>query len=510
MAEVDTSSYPRPQPAQNPFDTITKFGQAADAIGNVEAGKAVQGAIGPDGQIDRNALAQSLRGTVAGSMKAIPTLNAYETLRQAGHVADEAGLDNFQKRMAVVNHLFGNLASKDNPTIQDVNSVAARVLDPALQAGKYGITFPVVMNAIKGFRGPDGRPLSPAEIKKRALEIQTMTSSSAEQLEAHAPRYEAFDDGTTIKLRPIGTKTNPQGVAITKRIPVGTPQIGPDNKSVLTPPQAPAPDMEIDRRGVVSPPRNALSGAVNLSPAVSAPSFAERYGSGITGAPQAGLAPGVAQAAADTASNSARMGNELTTAANETPANKAIIGNLEKELRGFTPGPLADYKRIGKSFATANLPIPESLKKPGAMFDPQSIADQESFNKNVYNLVQSQFKTLGGTGTDAKLDSASHTSPSELMSHVGIKNILSLLKGNQDAIELKAKEWNKWRRTKGAETYPDFAQDFNDKFDPRIFQFRYMKPKERAEYINKIDDPAERKQLLDRVEMAHDAGWVKY
>ncbi len=96
------------------------------------------------------------------------------------------------------------------------------------------------------------------------------------------------------------------------------------------------------------------------------------------------------------------------------------------------------------------------------------------------------------------------------MSHVGTKNILSLLKGNQDAIELKAKDWNKWKRNNGEDSFPEFAQDFNAKFDPRIFQFRYMKPKQRVEYINKIDDPAERKQLLDRVEMAHDAGWVKY
>src|SRR5882672_4749888 len=99
---VDTSSYLKPQPAPNPLDTVTKFGQAADTLGNVEAGKAVQGAILPDGTIDRNALAQALKGTVAGSMKAIPTLSGYEQLRQAGHVADEAGLDNFQKRMATV------------------------------------------------------------------------------------------------------------------------------------------------------------------------------------------------------------------------------------------------------------------------------------------------------------------------------------------------------------------------------------------------------------------------
>jgi len=141
MAEVDTSSYPKPQPQQNPLDQIIKFGQAAGAIGDLEAGKAVQGAIGPDGEIDRNMLAQALKGTVAGSMKAIPTLQAHETLRNAGFSSDQAGLETFRKRMELVNGVFGHIAAKDNPTIQDINSAAARLLHPDVNGPKYGLTI---------------------------------------------------------------------------------------------------------------------------------------------------------------------------------------------------------------------------------------------------------------------------------------------------------------------------------------------------------------------------------
>lgn len=502
MAEVDTSSYPRPQPPSNPLDQITKFGQTADVLGNLEAGKAVQGAIGPDGEIDRNALAQSLKGTVAGSMKAIPTLNAYETLRNAGHVADQAGLENFQKRMGLINHLFGQLASKENPTINDVNSIAARVLDPAVNGPKYGITFPVVMNALKNFRGPDGRPLSAADIKKKALEIQTMTAHTSEQLDAHAPRQAVVDDGATIRFEPIGSRLEPRNPAIVKRVPPGTPQIPPGSRApVLTPPQEPAPAMEIDRRGVISPARNALSGVVTPPAA----SFAQRYGSNLSGAPRAALEPGVAAAATKTAENSADLGNQLVAAANQTPITEGILQNLEKTLGEFTSGPGADWKRVGKAFA--NTVIPDSLRdKIG--FDPKSIASQEEFNKQAYNLAQSQFQALGGTGTDAKLNSTMSTSPNELLSTEGNKGVIRMLRGNNDALKVKTKEWNAWKKTHGEDSYSEFSDQFNDGFNPRVFQFKYIPKAERMAWYQAMP-PEDRRAFEQSAKIAKANKWIK-
>lgn len=541
MAEVDTSSYPRPQPAQNPLDTIVKFGQAADQIGNIEAGKAVQGAIGPDGEIDRNALAQSLKGTVAGSMKAIPTLSAYEALRNAGHVADQAGADNFQKRMALINHLFGQLASKENPTIQDVNGVAARVLDPALNGPKYGITFPVVMNALKNFRGPDGRPLPPAEIRKRALEIQTMTGTTAEQLGAFSPRYQIVDDGNHIRFEPVGPSINPRTPAVTKRIPTGETVVDSDPRSptyrqtIRVPPQEAAPTQEIDRRGnvqpfkgnnplsgaigpssaviptpvpttAVGPGNNALSGVVPPAAGAERPAtFAERFNPRMAGAPAAGLAPGVAQAATSTAEAGAQLGNQLVAAANEAPITRGVLDNLERELQTFTPGPGADYRRIGKAFA--NTVIPDSLKDRIG-FDPKSIADQEGFNKLAYNLAQSQFQALGGTGTDAKLNSTMATSPSELLSKEGNQGIIRLLKGNNDALVAKSKAWNAWKKTNGEASYPEFSEEFNTHFNPRIFQFRYIPKKEQQSWYRSMSKE-ERRNFEESANYALDKGWIK-
>jgi hypothetical protein len=512
MADFDTSSYARPA-SPNPLDQITKIGQAASSLGDIEAGKAVQGAILPDGSIDRNALAQSLKGTVAGSMKAIPTLNAYEQLRNAGHVADEAGLDNFQKRMAVVNHLFGQLASKPNPTIQDVNAIAARVLDPAVNGPKYGITFPVVMNALKNFRGPDGRPLPPAEIKQRALDIQTMTASTAEQLAAHSPQQAVVDDGNTITFVPKGTTVNPTNPQITKRIPTGTPVRDAEGKPVLVPPQEPAPIGQVDRNAnpVVGNSNNFggfVTGATPPTPVATppAPTFAQRFAPSMTGAPATGLRPGQEAATVSTAETSAKLGNDLITAANEVPQTKAILGNLEREVEGFTPGPGADYRRVAKAFA--NTILPESWQKEGSVLDPKSIADQEGFNKLAYNLAQNQFQALGGTGTDAKLNSTMHTSPNELMSKYGIKGVINILKGNTDALSVKAKEWNAWKKKYGPDTYNDFSDQFNDNFDPRVFQYKYVPKSDRQSWY-KAMSPDERRSFEAAASYAIDKGWIR-
>lgn len=524
MAEfgVDTSSYPRPQPPQNPLAQVVQAGQVADTLGNIEAGKAVQGAIGPDGQIDRNALAQALKSTVAGSMKALPTLNAYETLRNAGHVADQAGLENFQKRMALVNHVFGHIASKDNPTIQDVNSAAARLLDPAVNGPKYGLTFPVVMEALKKFRGPDGRPLPPDKIKQMALDMQTMTASTSEQLQAHAPRYSIQDDGSTIRFEPTGTTVNPKYPLIVKRIPTGTPQVGANKEPVLTPAQPPAPSMRTDDRGrlisaapgtttevdsfgrPINRTPNRLDSVVTPQQRVTQ-SFNDVYGSNVIGAPRAGLAPGVAAADTRTAENSAAMGNALVTAANEAPATDAILMNLNKALDNFTSGPGADWTRVGKAFV--NTVVPASLKdKIG--FDPKSIADQEEFNKQAYQLAQTQFQALGGTGTDAKLNSTMSTSPSELLSKEGNKGIISLLRGNNDALKVKAKAWTKWEKEHGSNTFAEFSQAFNENFNPRVFQLKYVPKKDRQSWYEAMS--ADEKRAFERAaKHAKDQGWIR-
>jgi hypothetical protein len=516
MADVDTSSYPRPQPPGNPLDQILKVGQAADTMGNIAVGQGIQQAIQPDGTIDQNALAQVLKGSVAGSMKAIPTLNAVEQLRQAGYAADAAGLQNFSTRM---DHI-GKAASSiiENPTKDGVMKGFGYLLNPNNGASKVGLGIPQIQAAQKEFYDAKGNLLPPDQIRAAAQRIATQAQSSQEALRMHLPQTEVQDTGQRNVTVNRGTPMNPiVGTTVQHEIPPTAVQPGANNQPTLRGTQPPStgadvtyPNQQPDiSKRIVGYPGQATSAGAPVK--LAQPGDGTSYGTPRGG--PAGNAPGFDTATEAGAKTSGQLASELQTANNEAPATKAIIGNLENESKNFTSGSGADYKRLAKNFALSNAPglIPPSMKEKGAFFDPESLASQEGFNKNIYNLVQSQFKALGGTGTDSKLESASHTSPSELMSQVGVKNILSLLKGNQDAIQAKTKAWNDWQKAgNGPQTYPQFADSFNANFDPRVYQFKYMTPEQRNDYYQKIDNPAERAELKRRIQFAIDNKMVKY
>lgn len=201
----------------------------------------------------------------------------------------------------------------------------------------------------------------------------------------------------------------------------------------------------------------------------------------------------------------AASGNELTKAADGTNTRLAMLGNLEHDLGKFTAGPGADWTRVGKAWVNRNIPLP-----PGWQFDPKSIASQEEFNKQAAMLAQAQFQAIGGTGTDSKFDSAFKTSPNETLSQLGNKGIIRLLKGNEDAIRAKNEAWLRWLEEGNPEnSYQRFSYRFNQHFDPRVFQFRYLSPKERQDYVNGLDAD-EQGDFLRNLTYATKEGWVKY
>lgn len=522
----DTSSYPKPQPPQNPLDSIIKVGQVADTLGGIEAGKAVQGALNDDGTIDQNRLASALRGTVAGSMKAIPTLDALQKLRQAGFAADQSGLETFQKRMALTNHLFSGLASKENPTIQDVLDVAGKAMDPGLDAKKYGITAPVIMGTLKQFYGPNGKPLTSQQIRQKALEIQTQAATTSEILGQHSPGVRVVQTPQGVQFQPAGTASNPAytetpyGIAPNEKV-VDTNQFLPNgkpnpnfNREVMVG-QQPMPKPQ----PLNAPPvRQALEGMTGYkvegpetSPDTGKPirGFEDRWSDTGQLRPR-GFAVGQQPGYTQEAQAGANAANTLMTAANEIPMTKSILDNLEHDLTKFTSGQGADWTRVAKNFANRNIPMPDSWKKEGAIFDAKSLASQENFNKLAQQLAQAQFQQLGGTGTDAKLNSAMSTSPNEYLSALGNRGIIRLLKGNQDAIAAKYKEWLDWRKAGNPpSSYGEFSAWFNDHFDPKVFQFKYLSPKDRQEYLNGMDPDAQQKFLRD-LTFARKKDWVKF
>lgn len=205
-----------------------------------------------------------------------------------------------------------------------------------------------------------------------------------------------------------------------------------------------------------------------------------------------------------TSGEGAKSGVALMARGDQVPAQKALLGNLDSALDQFTSGPGSDWTKVGKAMANRISPF-------GDIFDPKSIASQEEFSKQAIQLAQSQFQALGGTGTDEKLHSALSTNPNEVVSKMGNKGIVAMLKGNEDAINIKRNEWQNWKKshndTNGA-TYGDFSADFNKKFDPRVFQAQYLSPDQRKQIRQGMTE-AELNKFKQDYNLAHKNGWIE-
>ncbi len=488
---IDVSMYNQ-APPPDPLDQVAKIGGIANALGPLVAGRAMQGALDPGtGQVDQNKLLSTLRQSPIGAAHAVPTMDALQKLRSAGYAADQAGLDTFQKRMATVHHLFSGLASKNAPTMDDVYDVAAMALDPALGAKAHGITLPVVMNTVKQFRG-----MTPAQIKKKALEIQTQAALTSEILNQHSPGYEWVNQGGQMTMVPTGTKSAPAvGTAVPLGLSPSTPVATPEGQRYLGE-QPPVPG-----GGAVGPEGRPL---LPQTPPGGVGGPAAPTG------PMGSLPPGFMEAASGIGSQSAASVNALTQANDTSMVRKGMLGNLEDDMRQFTTGPGADWTKLAKSWVNRNVPVPKSWQDAGGVLDVKSIASQEQFVKQASMLAQQQFATLGGTGTDSKFNSAFTTNPNEALSQLGNIGIIRFLKGNEDAIQVKNKELQSWLKSgKGPQTYPAFAADWNDRFDPRVFQFKYIAPKDRQSYVDNMD-PNEKLRFLHDLTYARKKNWVNF
>lgn len=216
---------------------------------------------------------------------------------------------------------------------------------------------------------------------------------------------------------------------------------------------------------------------------------------------QTGLSPSAQSAATVSGGAGAGAAVRLREAADLAPNAKAMLGNLEEDLKGFTSGPAADWTKVAKAWTNRNVPLPKDWQ-----FDPKSIASQEQFTKQAYQLAQQQFAAIGGTGTDAKFSSAFETNPHETLSHLGNEGIIRLLKGNQDAISAKYKAWQQYRKAHGPDSYDDFSEEFNSSYDPRVFQFKYMSKADRQKYVDRMDDK-DRGKFLQDLHAARKRGW---
>lgn len=213
-------------------------------------------------------------------------------------------------------------------------------------------------------------------------------------------------------------------------------------------------------------------------------------------------APAAGDLAAQTTegTGNAQQALALQSRAAQVPQNKALLDNLRGEMQNFKPGSTADWTLAAKRFVNSASPF-------GSLFDPSKIASQEDFNKQATQLAQSQFQALGGTGTDAKLNSTMHTSPSTALSSMGDGQILALLEGNEDAIKVQNQSWQNFKQQNGPNSYGQFQAKFSNVFDPRVFQYQYLQPSEQQAMLKAMNQK-ELAQFDQHMSVAKKAGWL--
>lgn len=507
MAGVDTSSYQLYQNQPSGLDIAGKLtalqGQSnQNRLFNQEYNSKLglsqiyKEAIDPQtGQLDANKLQSMMSGPNSGNIT-LGLPQAFQNSQEAqkrnlGIQGDQ--LDLAQKNVSTLLGYLGPLAANPNATANDVMLAASKAINlghanPSTVAGAL-VDLPSDPAAV----GP--------WLQQRLLQAQTMQK-----------QFDALNPAPDATPLPGGQ------AAFFKRPQVGSvSQVGPTIDSA-PPPTTPTVDPVTGKQTYVgstfsnnpyAPTGTPVQNGVPISAPNGAPA-APPSGVG-QAAPVGGILagkspvapPGVAESLTTTANANAQSGIALQSRAGRVNDNKAILNNLNSALGDFTPGPGANaWKTAGAALNR----IGQSMGLQG--FDAGNISKQEEFNKMAGMLAQSQFQALGGTGTDAKLDATTLTSPNSELSKMGNKGIIAMLKGNEDAIQAKNGAWQDFI-TAGHNPgqYGQFERQFNKAYDPRVFQTQYLTPDDNKKIISNMSKD-EQKQFVSAYRTALQNGWV--
>lgn len=220
-----------------------------------------------------------------------------------------------------------------------------------------------------------------------------------------------------------------------------------------------------------------------------------------TGGVASGPPLGAKEAASVSGAESAKQGVALQQQADAAPARRAALLSMRDQLANFETGPAAD-KMAHLSALAREFGLPAPISKEG-------VKATEEFNKLSTQIVLQQVAQLGGAGTDDKLAAGIKGNPSTYLSKQGNKAVTALMLGNEDAIASKNAAWQAWQQHgHGPESYGQFSTQFNGIYDPRVFQAKYMDPKDRALMIKNMS-PSEKQAYDNHVRIAVQAGWIK-
>lgn len=212
-----------------------------------------------------------------------------------------------------------------------------------------------------------------------------------------------------------------------------------------------------------------------------------------------GITSGMPIGSAETAASNVQQAQSLQGRAAIVPQRRAALSNLANTLDNFKPGPKADL-----TYGLSALATQFGLAPPSAA---KGVAAQEEFNKLSAQIALDQWGALGGTGSNEQLASTMKANPHQAMSQMGIKNVVALLQGNEDAIGSQFDAWKKYSAVHGPSSYGDFLQGWNKYYDPRVFQAAHMAAPDVKAMKAKMT-PDELKTFTRDQNIAQQAGWL--
>lgn len=180
-----------------------------------------------------------------------------------------------------------------------------------------------------------------------------------------------------------------------------------------------------------------------------------------------GASPTYSDAAIVTARNSAEQYNNLINLGNEVPNRKAMLNNMLDDAQLFTSGPVSD--ELYRLTAGVNEIF-------GTKFSVDAVSGKERFDKLSNQIALAQAGVLGVNATDMTKNMSVASNPHSGLSQSGVRSVISMLLGNEDAIQVKKQM--AMDSNISPDQYLKWSNDFNKHFDPRIFQSVYMSPTE--------------------------------
>lgn len=259
------------------------------------------------------------------------------------------------------------------------------------------------------------------------------------------------------------------------------------------------PGLSIDAGSAAAPGGTARVGAGTPGPGkVAAATAAPPNGPARRPGIAMGLAPGEAEAQAKDMARQTDVADALRTTAEKVPERKALFDNMLADLKDIETGPTSYFSKNANALASRFLGT-------GVTMSADQIAKMESFDKLAKQIAMQQ---AGAMGSDSRLSTAMGGNPNLDLSKVGNKQIIHMLKGNEDAIAAKNQAWQAFKAANGASSYDRFSTDFNKTFDPRVFQAMHMDPKERASMFKTLSE-ADKKRFVEALAEADRQGWVK-